>query len=101
MQHLVTSWHVDRNRTDEWEAIWNQLHDVAQRSEGFHMARLMRSVEHPGKYTVYALWDSRDVWERYYEHPQVQELTRATFRLLKGPPIQEWFDLVAQVGEIE
>ncbi len=100
MQHLVTNWHVDRNRAAEWEDIWSRLHDVAKETPGFLMARLLRSVEHPGKFTVYALWESRDAWERYYQLPQVQELTTSTFRLLKGPPIQEWFDLVEQVGEL-
>jgi heme-degrading monooxygenase HmoA len=97
MQHLVTNWHVDRNRTEEWEAIWNQLHEVARRTPGFQMARLLRSVEHPGKYTVYSLWNSRTSWDDYYNDQHIQELTRNTFKLLKGPPIQEWFDLVCDV----
>ena len=100
MQHLVTNWHVDRNRAPEWENLWQRLHDVAQTTQGFYMARLLRSVEHPGKFTVYAQWESRAVWESYYELPEVQQLTRATFPLLKGPPIQEWFDVVTSVGQI-
>jgi quinol monooxygenase YgiN len=97
VQHSVTNWHVDRNRAGEWEAIWEQMHDVARRTPGFHEARLLRSVEHPGKFVVYALWDSREAWDAYYEQPQMQELNRASFRLLKGPPVQEWFDVVADV----
>jgi heme-degrading monooxygenase HmoA len=98
LQHQVANWHVDRARLDEWEAIWNQMHEIASNTPGFHMARLLRSVEHPGKYTVYSLWDSRDSWESYFSTEQIQELTRATFGLLKGPPISEWFDLVCEVN---
>jgi heme-degrading monooxygenase HmoA len=97
LQHLVGNWHVDRNRLDEWETIWNQMHEIAKRAPGFQMTRLLRSVEHPGKYTVYALWQSREHWTAYFEDEQVQQLTRTTFPLLKGPPIQEWFDLVREL----
>lgn len=94
MKHLVANWHVDRNRTDEWEALWNQINESAERAPGFQMSRLMRSIEHPGKYTVYSIWESRELWDAYFADGTVQELVHATFRLLKGPPIQEWFDLV-------
>ncbi len=97
MQHSVTNWHVDRNRAADWEAIWDQMHELARESPGFVQARLLRSVEHPGKFVVYALWNSREDWDAYYQQPRMQELTRASFRLLKGPPIQEWFDVVADV----
>lgn len=97
MQHSVTNWHVDRARSVEWEAIWEQMHELARESPGFVQARLLRSVEHPGKFVVYTLWQSREAWDAYYQHPRMQELTHASFRLLKGPPIQEWFDVVADV----
>ncbi len=96
MQHLVANWHVDRNRAAEWEQLWNAISDIAQAAPGFQTSRLMRSVEHPGKYTVYSVWESRDLWDLYFNDSKVQELVHATFRLLKGPPIQEWFDLVRE-----
>ena len=94
MQHLVANWHVDRTRAGEWEELWNQLNAIAERTSGFQMSRLMRSIEHPGKYTVYSIWESRERWDDYFADTRVQDLIHATFRLLKGPPIQEWFDLV-------
>jgi quinol monooxygenase YgiN len=98
LQHLVANWHVDRAKTDEWEAIWGQLQELAAQMDGFTVSRLLRSIEHPGKFTIYAQWRSRDDWEVYWSNPRVQELTRATFRLIKGPPIQEWFDFVSESG---
>jgi len=100
LQHLVANWHVDRNRTGEWEPILGELNLIAARSPGFRETRMLRSVEHPGKYTVYSLWDSRVDWEAYYADERVQELFRATFRLIKGPPVQEWFDLVGDVSPV-
>ena len=97
MQHSVTNWHVDRTRAGEWEAIWAQMHELARESPGFVQARLLRSAEHPGKFVAYELWDSYDAWNDYYNLPRMQELTHAGFRMLKGPPIQEWFDVVADV----
>ena len=97
MQHQVANWHVDRSRLEEWEAIWNEMHCIAQHTPGFYMARLLRSVEHPGKYTVYSLWDTRAAWEAYFQAERMQELARASFRLRKGPPISEWFDVVREV----
>ena len=97
MQHQVANWHIDRERLDEWESIWDQLHDVARQTPGFRTARLLRSVEHPGKYTIYSLWDSRASWVEYYNTSKVQELIHSSFRLLKGPPVTEWFDLVREV----
>ena len=98
MQHLVANWHVDRAKTEEWEAIWQQLQEIALESQGFKVSRLMRSAEHPGKYTVYAQWHARDDWEQYFKNPRVQELIRSTYRLIKAPPFQEWFDLVSETG---
>ncbi|HLZ73117.1 MAG TPA: antibiotic biosynthesis monooxygenase family protein [Dehalococcoidia bacterium] len=98
MQHLVTNWHVDRHSAGEWETIWQEMHELARQTPGFLQARLLRSVEHPGKFVVYALWASREAWDVYYGLPRMHELTHASFRLLKGPPIQEWFDVVADVA---
>ncbi len=97
MQHLVTNWHVDRTRADEWEGIWNEMHEVARRMPGFHFARLLRSTEHPGKFVVYSLWDGRECWDGFYNDSTVQDLTRRCFRLIKGPPISEWYDVVREV----
>lgn len=97
MQHLVTNWHVDRMRTEEWETLWNQMHDVARRTPGFHFAWLLRSNEHPGKFVVYTLWDDKENWTNFYNDDTVQDLTRRCFRLIKGPPISEWYDVVREV----
>jgi quinol monooxygenase YgiN len=98
LQHLVANWHVDRAKTEEWEAIWLELQEIAARCEGFGVSRLLRSLEHPGKFTIYGQWRSREDWDAFYANPRVQELIRATFRLIKGPPIQEWFDFVSETG---
>ena len=98
MQHTVTNWHVDRNRAADWEAITQQLDDLAQRAPGFVMSRTLRSVEHPGKFVVYARWESRERWEEFFNQEQVQALIRRTFPLLKGPPQQEWFDQTAETA---
>lgn len=98
MQHTVTNWHVDRARADEWETIVRQLDHLAEQAPGFVAARLLRSVEHPGKFIVYARWESRAHWDEYFGQPQVQALFRQTFPLLKGPPQQEWFDQVSEVA---
>lgn len=98
MQHFVANWHVDREKTAEWEAIWQELQAIAATCEGFVVSRLLRSVEHPGKFTIYGQWRSREDWDAFYNHPRVKELTRATFRLIKGPPIQEWFEFVSETG---
>lgn len=97
MQHQVANWHIDRSRAGEWEAIWDEMHDIARQTPGFHRAQLLRSVEHPGKYTVYSLWESRESWDDFFNTEKTQALIRASFRLLKGPPVTEWFDLVREV----
>lgn len=96
MQHSVTNWHVDRARAAEWEEIARQLDEMARSAPGFLLARTLRSVEHPGKFVVYGCWESREHWENYFNRPEVQALIRRTFPLLKGPPQQEWFDLIAE-----
>lgn len=97
MQHTVTNWHVDRNRTADWEAIIRELDLLAENAAGFLDTRMLRSVEHPGKFVIYARWQSRAQWDDYFGQAEVQALFRKTFPLLKGPPQQEWFDLVAEV----
>lgn len=97
MQHSVTNWHVDRNRVDEWQLICNELYATAARAPGFCDARVMRSIEHPGKFVVYARWETREAWDAFYADANVQGLSRSAFRLLKGPPIQEWFEVATEV----
>jgi quinol monooxygenase YgiN len=98
VQHSVTNWHVDRARAAEWEEIARQLDEMARTAPGFLHTRTLRSVEHPGKFVVYGCWESREHWESYFNRPEVQALIRRTFPLLKGPPQQEWFDLIAETA---
>lgn len=98
MQHTVTNWHVDRERASDWLAIMQQLDELSQRAPGFVMTRTLRSIEHPGKFVVYARWESRQHWEEFFNQEPVQTLIRHTFPLLKGPPQQEWFDQTAETA---
>jgi quinol monooxygenase YgiN len=97
VQRSVTNWHVDREKLSEWEALWDKLHYAAREAPGFQATQLLRSVEHPGKFVVMAIWESREAWESYFKAPEIQNLTRTMFPLLKGPPIQEWFELIRDI----
>ena len=55
----------------------------------FAFLRSRLSVEHPGKFTVYAQRRARDDWEQYFSNPRVQELIRSTYRLIKAPPFDQ------------
>jgi len=96
VQHSVTNWHVDRNAADAWQAICDELNLIAAHAAGFRSARVLRSIEHPGKFVIYACWESREAWNAYYADARVQALVHSAFRLLKGPPVQEWFEVAAE-----
>jgi len=85
----------------EWEELWEKMHELAKGRPGFHWARLLKSTEHGGKYTLLAAWDTAHTWERYYELPEIQELTQQSFALFKGAPIQEWHEIIHDIGLVE
>lgn len=82
----------------EWETLWARMHEIAQGRPGFRWARLMKSTEHASKYTLLTAWDTPHTWERYYELPEIQDLTQQSFTLFKGAPIQEWHDVIQDIG---
>ena len=81
----------------EWEALWAKMHELARGCPGFRSARLLKSKEHSGKYTLITEWDTENGWDRLYESPEMQELTRQSFSLFKGAPIQEWHTVLQEV----
>lgn len=82
----------------EWEALWAKMHELAQRQPGFRSARLLRSKEHGGKYTLFAEWDTETGWDRFYVLDEMQALTQQSFGLFRGAPVQEWHVVVQEVG---
>lgn len=88
---------VTPGKEAEWEALWGKMHDLARQQHGFRTARLLKSVEHTSKYTLIAEWDEREHWDSFYESPDMQELTQASFRLFKGAPVQEWHVIIQEV----
>ncbi len=80
-----------------WEALWARMHELARRQPGFRSARLLRSKEHSGKYTMLTEWDTENTWDRFYELPEMQELTQESFTMFKGAPVQEWHLAIADV----
>lgn len=84
-------------RESEWEDIWARMHALAAGQPGFRSARLMKSTEHLSKYTLLAEWDDAASWDRFYEHPEMQELTQRSFMLLKSAPVQEWHEVLHEV----
>lgn len=89
---------VTPGKETEWEALWMRMHELAQQRKGFHSARLLKSSEHLGKYTLLAEWDSKEAWERYYESAEMQALTQESFLLFQGVPLQEWHVVLQEVG---
>ncbi len=81
----------------EWEALWARMHALARTQPGFRSARLLRSKEHGGKYTMLTEWDTEHTWDRFYDLPEMQELTQQSFNLFKGAPVQEWHLTIAEV----
>ena len=81
----------------EWEALWAKMHALARTRPGFRSARLLKSKEHGGKYTLLAEWDTEHGWDRFYESPEMQELTQQSFTLFKGAPVQEWHVVLQEV----
>jgi len=90
--HAITNWHVDRPRAPEWERWWLELYGQMRTAFGFGSATLLRSTEHPGKYVTTTVWAERADWDRFYGDDEVRCVFRKMFPLLKGPPVQEWFD---------
>jgi heme-degrading monooxygenase HmoA len=85
----------------EWERLWAQMHELARSRPGFRSARLLKSTEHGGKYTMITEWDSEQGWNRLYEEPEMQALTRQSFALFKGAPVQEWHTVLHEVTASE
>jgi heme-degrading monooxygenase HmoA len=82
----------------EWEDLWAKMHELARQQKGFRSARLLKSKEHSGKYTLLAEWDTEGAWDRFYESDGMQELTQQSFALFKGAPVQEWHVVVQEIG---
>jgi heme-degrading monooxygenase HmoA len=93
----VGSRSVVPGREAEWEALWAQMVELARAQPGFRSARLLRSKEHNGKYTVLSEWESERSWDRYYALPSMQELTQRSFALFSAAPVQEWHVVVSDV----
>lgn len=81
----------------DWEALWQEMTVIAQQEDGFLSARLLRSREHKSKYTLIYVWERESSWNTYFHRPEIQELMQRSYRLFSGPPIQEWFDLIAEL----
>ena len=94
----VGSRSVVPGREAEWEALWAQMAELARAQPGFRSARLLRSKEHNGKYTVLSEWESERSWDRYYALPAMQELTQRSFALFSVAPVQEWYVVVSDVN---
>jgi heme-degrading monooxygenase HmoA len=84
-------------KESEWEALWARMHELARTRSGFRSARLLKSKEHSGKYTLLTEWDSEQGWDRLYELPEMQELTRQSFSMFKAAPVQEWHLVLHEV----
>lgn len=82
----------------EWEALWAKMHALARTRAGFRSARLLKSTEHSGKYTLITEWDTEQGWNRLYEEPEMQALTRQSFTMFKGAPVQEWHTVLQEVA---
>lgn len=86
----------------EWEALWGKMHELARGRRGFRSARLLKSKEHNGKYTLLTEWDTESGWNQLYESPEMQALTQQSFSMFKGAPMQEWHvilqDIQAEAG---
>jgi heme-degrading monooxygenase HmoA len=93
----VGSRSVAPGREAEWEALWAQMVELARAQPGFRSARLLRSKEHSGKYTVLSEWENERSWDRYYALPAMQELTQRSFALFSAAPVQEWYVVVSDV----
>ena len=81
----------------EWEALWARMHELARAQPGFRSARLLKSKEHGGKYTLLVEWDTERAWDRFYETPDMQVLTQQSFAMFKGAPVQEWHTVQHEV----
>jgi heme-degrading monooxygenase HmoA len=81
----------------EWEALWAKMQELARARPGFRSARLLKSTEHSGKYTLIAEWDTEQGWNRLYEDPEMQVLTHQSFTMFKGAPVQEWHTVLQEV----
>ena len=84
-------------KEDEWEQIWAKMHQLARTQPGFRSAQLLKSKQHGGKYTLLTEWDTEHLWDRFYELPEMQDLTQQSFGLFKGAPVQEWHLMVQQI----
>jgi heme-degrading monooxygenase HmoA len=81
----------------EWEALWGKMHALARTRPGFRSARLLKSTEHNGKYTLITEWETEQGWNRLYEDPEMQVLTHQSFTMFKGAPVQEWHVVLQEV----
>jgi heme-degrading monooxygenase HmoA len=92
---------VTPGKEAEWEALWEKMHELARTRPGFRSARLMKSKEHRGKYTMITEWDTEHGWDRFYDTPEMQALTQESFALFKAAPVQEWHTVIRQIGAVE
>lgn len=94
----VGSRSITPGKEREWEELWHKMHELACAHPGFRRARLLRSKEHGGKYTLLTEWDAEHYWDSFYQSDAVQALTQQSFVLFRGAPLQEWHVLVSEMA---
>lgn len=89
---------VATGNEQEWEDLWRAMTELGRSQHGFISARLLRSNEHRSKYTLINEWQDEESWSRYFHLPEMQEMTRRSYRLFSGPPLQEWFAIIQETA---
>ena len=93
---------IEQGKEAAFEALWQRMQHLAQRSPGFIAARLLRSENHGGVYATIEYWESEESQKQAYSTDDMRAIALELIagRMTRQAPVTEYCSVVDEVGDL-